>query len=209
MSILENWPYILLGMAAAFGILLLGPLFFGRIFMPRLTLKAFTRWGKFLASWLDKITPGPGPEAHGQGRKPLLQEGLRRHGPMRTGHFSSPFACGPRIARPRWDKKLGLLCDGSCEGCKVGRVRNQALELGYGHVFVVPSSRLMKTHGPFALLGIHAAKNQGNQAKGDVWRGVRLAPAQQDHDPLQGGQLRPGPPAKTCAPCCRGFFWTE
>ena len=143
MSILENWPYILLGMAVAFGILLLGPLFFGRIFMPRLTLKAFTRWGKFLASWLDKITPG-------LDLKLMVKAGNRYYKkayaatPYEDRAFFIPFCLRPKDCPAEVDKKLGLLCDGSCEGCKVGRVRNQALELGYGHVFVVPSSRLMK-----------------------------------------------------------------
>ena len=143
MSIWEYWPYVLLALAALFGLLLLGPLLVGRIFMPRLTLKAFTRWGKFLASWLDKITPG-------LDLKLMVRAGNRYYKssyaatPYAKRAFFIPFCLRPKDCPAEVDREKGLLCDGACEGCRLGMVRNQALELGYGHVYVVPSSRLMK-----------------------------------------------------------------
>ena len=143
MSILEYWPYLLLGLAVVFGLLLMGPLFFGRIFMPRLTLKAFTRWSKFLAAWLDKLSPG-------LDMKLMVKAGNRYYRrayaatPYEDRAFFIPFCLRPRDCPAEVNREQGLLCDGSCEGCRVAQVRNQALELGYGYVIVVPSSRLMK-----------------------------------------------------------------
>lgn len=68
------------------------------------------------------------------------------------------------------DPDLGYLCQEPCPSCELGQIRQEALELGYKAVYIVPSSRILhkeglipsdqfmqakvKEHAPSAVLGV-------------------------------------------------------
>jgi hypothetical protein len=81
-----------------------------------------------------------------------------------------PFClCPPGCPAPV-DPSMGMLCRSDCPDCPLGRVRREALGLGYAGVYVVPSSRCLRRpdllpsdlfikekldhHGARALLGV-------------------------------------------------------
>jgi hypothetical protein len=81
-----------------------------------------------------------------------------------------PFCLCPPGCPAAIDPARGMLCRSECPDCQLGRVRKEALELGYAEVYVVPSSRCLRRtdlapsdvfikekvdrHGARALLGV-------------------------------------------------------
>lgn len=81
-----------------------------------------------------------------------------------------PFCLCPPGCPAQVDPSWGMLCLGDCPDCQLGRVRKEALKLGYAAVYVVPSSRCLRRpdllpsdlfikekldhHGARAVLGI-------------------------------------------------------
>jgi hypothetical protein len=55
-----------------------------------------------------------------------------------------PFCLRPPGCPARVDPWHGILCRNDCPDCQLGRVRTEALELGYAGVYVVPSARCLR-----------------------------------------------------------------
>jgi hypothetical protein len=58
-----------------------------------------------------------------------------------------PFCLRPLHCPAEVHPETGLCCLGSCPDCELGRLRQEALDLGYEQVYVVPSSRIMSGRG--------------------------------------------------------------
>ena len=81
-----------------------------------------------------------------------------------------PLCLRPPDCQAFLDPGLGYICREYCPDCELGKLRRDALGLGYGGVYVVPSSRMIlqegiipsdqfmlekvKQHGPTAVLGV-------------------------------------------------------
>lgn len=55
-----------------------------------------------------------------------------------------PFCLCPPGCTGLIDPSLGILCRSQCPDCQLGRVRKEAIELGYAGVYVVPSARCLR-----------------------------------------------------------------
>ncbi len=140
------WVYILLVLAFIFLILLAGPLLLGRIFMLRLTLAAVRLWGRWVARITDRLSPGWDLR--------LLVRAVNRYfhksfiaTPFEERILFLPICLKPADCLGEVDRDQGLVCDWRCPECPLALLRQEALSLGYGHVYVVPSSRLMPHQG--------------------------------------------------------------
>jgi len=81
-----------------------------------------------------------------------------------------PFCLRPKDCPAGLNPDLGYTCPDFCPECELGKVQQEALALGYGGVYVVPSSRIvrceeilpsdqfmlvkMEQHQPGAVLGV-------------------------------------------------------
>lgn len=90
-----------------------------------------------------------------------------------------PFCLKPRHCPALVSRHEGLMCESQCAGCTLGDLRKEALALGYGWVYVVPSSRILKKenllpssqfikqkiteHQPLATLGVICAWHLRNR----------------------------------------------
>ncbi len=126
-----------------FLILLAGPLLFGRLFLPRLTFSAINRFGKWVARLTNRIKPGLDIK--------LLVKAVNHyfHDRFAATPFSErvlflPFCLRPTDCPAEIDPERGVMCTGGCRDCELGRVRDEALEMGYAEVIIVPSSRMVK-----------------------------------------------------------------
>ena len=54
-----------------------------------------------------------------------------------------PFCLRPPGCTAPVDPAQGILCRSDCPDCQLGRVRKEAIELGYAGVYLVPSSRCL------------------------------------------------------------------
>lgn len=138
-----SWLWIIVIGLAAFVALLGGPLLFGRMFMPGLTLNLVVRFGKWVAAVTDRIKPGLDTK--------LLVKATNRYfrrrfaaTPYDQRVFFLPFCLRPADCPADIEPGQGLVCVGDCPGCELGRVRDEALSLGYAKVFIVPSSRMVR-----------------------------------------------------------------
>ena len=179
------WMILGLGLLAA---LLLGPLLFGRLFMPSLTLALFRRGSWLLAGFLDRISPGLDLRLMVRAGNRYFRKAFRTT-PFGRRVMFLPFCLRPVDCPAEVDPAIGLCCRGDCPDCEVGRVRAEALALGYAAVYVVPSSRIMhgrgllpsdqfiktklKEHAPGAALGVTCPWHLRNRllAKHTVRRG--------------------------------------
>jgi hypothetical protein len=138
--------YIILIAASLFLALLLGPLLFGRLFMPKLTLSMFRRFGKWGAKVLNRIKPD-------LDLKLMVKAGNRYFRskfaatPFKQRVLFIPFCLRPLDCPTEVSPDEGLICPADCPGCPVGQLKKQALDMGYGAVYIVPSSRMMKGKG--------------------------------------------------------------
>ena len=191
--------FVLAAMAAA--VFILAPAIgLMRLAKPEVTLPLAKRRGPALARILNRI-------------KPDLD--LRMLVKVTNHYFRRPFADAafdqrmvflPICLKPldcpaKTNLETGLLCDGKCPGCELGRLRNDALALGYAHVYVVPSSRLrpkehllpsdefiqtkLKRHAPAAALGcnlrlVFAQSPFGKIRTGQQWLQHRRRRRSQD-----------------------------
>ena len=138
--------YLIPAGALVFLVLLAGPLLLGRLFMPRLTLALVKRFGKVTAKVMDRIKPG-------LDLKLLVNAGNRyfydrfAETPYEQRYFFIPICLCPPLCPGKVDREEGLVCQADCPGCRVGELVREADRLGYGRVFIVPSSRLMPDKG--------------------------------------------------------------
>lgn len=109
-------------------------------------LNLLRRSGGLLSRGLERIRPG-------LGLRLLVRAGNRY---FRRAFAATPFARRllflPYCLRPLdcptdLDPEQGVLCRVSCPDCEVGRIRQEALALGFAGVYLVPSSRLLKDRG--------------------------------------------------------------
>jgi len=159
---------VLLGLAL-FAALLAGPLLFGRLFLPRLTLKAVRRWGRLMARLTDRIKPGLDMELLVKAGNRYFRDRFAAT-PFNERILFLPICLKPQDCPAEVDSETGLRCLGDCPDCRLGQVRQEAISLGYAQVFVVASSRLMRErnlpasdefirtklrqHAPKAALGV-------------------------------------------------------
>ena len=66
---------------------------------------------------------------------------------MSTAICSSPICLCPLNCPAQVNRDQGLVCLKDCPGCRVGELVREAESLGYGQVYVVPSSTLMPDKG--------------------------------------------------------------
>lgn len=136
--------YIILTLIGVLALLLAGPLLFRRMFLPKMTLALVKRWGKWVAKLLDRIKPDLDLK--------LLVEALNKYWakkytatPKAQRALFLPICLRPKECPGQIDPQKGVLCvdDPVCGECTLGRLTREAQELGYGQVYIVPSSRLM------------------------------------------------------------------
>ncbi len=160
-------------LAALAAALLAAPLAHRRLLWPGLKL-LLGRVGRGLGPMADHIRPGLFCRL-------LVQVGNR--------YFRRQFAAAPPAQRLLFlpyclrpahcpapvEPGRGLACPGDCPGCELGRVRAEALAMGYAGVYVVASSRLTRLEGllpsrdfirdklahhrPLAALGVVCARH--------------------------------------------------
>ncbi len=146
---MNAFDYLMLACLLALGgfcALLLGPLFFGRLFLPRLTLRAFTRFSHLLAGLLDRISPGLDLKLMAQAGNRYFREQFAAT-PFGQRLCFLPFCLKPPQCTAPVSREEGLICPGECPDCRLGETKRLAEELGYGGVWVVPSSRILKGRG--------------------------------------------------------------
>lgn len=143
-----------------------------RLAKPEFTLPLAKRRGPALARILNRIKP----DLDLKMLVKVTNHYFRR--PFADAAFDQRIVFLPICLKPldcpaKTTPETGLLCDGKCPGCELGRLRNDALALGYARVYVVPSSRLrpkedllpsdefihtkMKQFAPAAALGVTCA----------------------------------------------------
>ncbi len=160
--------YVFLGLAVLC-VLLMGPMLIGRMFMPRLTLALFSRFGGWLSKVLDQISPGLDLRLIVRAGNKYFRKKFGQ-APFDKRVLFLPFCLRPLDCPAEVDPQEGLCCDASCTDCEIGDVSRQARDLGYAAVYVVPSSRMMpdqgllpsdqfiktklKQHAPDAALGV-------------------------------------------------------
>lgn len=139
----DSWLYIIIGGVIAFVIIAGAPLLFGRLFAPRLTFALIKRFGRRMAKLTDRISPGLDTR--------LLVKATNRYFKKRyeKTDFSDriiflPFCLRPLDCPGRMDRDRGMICPDDCPGCRLGELRDEAIRLGYGQVFIVPSSRMVR-----------------------------------------------------------------
>ena len=164
-----HWAWFIPIFLAIAVFLLLGPWLCGRLFLPRLTLALLRQGGQGAVRLLGRLKPG-------LEFKLLVKAGNRLFrkqyaaAPYQRRLLFLPFCLRPLDCPAEVHPERGLCCPGPCPGCELGRLRQEALDLGYGQVYVVPSSRLMSgkgllpsdqfikaklaQHAPLAALGV-------------------------------------------------------
>ena len=171
MDFSHHWHWLAwLGLGlAGLGALALSPLLFGRLLLPSFTLALFRRFGWTLAGLLGRLSPELDLHLLVRAGNRYFRKAFAAT-PFGRRLLLLPFCLRPLDCPADVDPETGLLCTGDCPGCEVGRVRREALELGYAAVYVVPSSRLIrgrglmpsdqfikekiKKHGPGAAVGV-------------------------------------------------------
>lgn len=166
-----DFNFVLAATAAAV-VILASAVGLKRLAKPEFTLPLAKRRGAALARVLNRIKPDLDLK--------MLVKVTNRHfrRPFADTAFAQrmlflPICLKPLDCQAQTTPEKGLLCDGQCPGCELGRLRNEALALGYSRVYVVPSSRLrpkenllpsdefihskMKSHAPAAALGVTCA----------------------------------------------------
>ncbi|MCF8034794.1 MAG: DUF116 domain-containing protein [Desulfarculaceae bacterium] len=131
---------------AALGLLALSPLIMGRLLAPRFTLALFRRFGWALAGLLGRMSPELDLRLIVKAGNRYFKKAFAAT-PFGRRVLFLPFCLRPLECPAGVDPDEGLLCSGGCPECEVGRVRAEALELGYAAVYVVPSSRIMRGKG--------------------------------------------------------------
>ena len=199
----EPWWWIFclgLGLSVAAG-LTLAPLLLGRMFAPRLTLALFRRFSWMLSGLLNRISPGLDLHLLVRAGNRYFRKAFAAT-PFHNRLLFLPFCLRPLDCPAEVDPEVGLCCQGGCPGCQMGLVRDEALELGYAAVYVVPSSRMIRgrgllpsdefirakisQHGPGAALGVtcpwhmrnrllsrHTVRRDGYLALDEKGRGVQ------------------------------------
>jgi hypothetical protein len=158
-----------LAVLSVLGALLLGPMLFGRMFMPRLTLAIFSRFGGWLGRILDRISPGLDLRLIVRAGNKYYRKKFGQ-APFEKRVLFLPYCLRPLDCPAEVDPERGLCCHTECANCDIGDVIRKAKHLGYAAVYVVPSSRLMpgkgllpsdqfikaklKQHAPDAALGV-------------------------------------------------------
>ncbi len=139
--------YIIIPVGAlVFLALLAGPLLFGRLFMPRLTLSVIKRFGKIMARIMDRIKPGLDLKLLVRAGNRYFSERFSKT-PYGERVFFIPICLCPPLCPGQVNRDQGLVCQADCPDCRVGELVREARSLGYGQVYVVPSSRLMPNKG--------------------------------------------------------------
>ena len=144
----NHWHWLTwLGLAvAALGALALSPLLFGRLWAPRFTLALFRRFGWTLAGLLGRLSPELDLRLMVKAGNRYFKKTFAAT-PFEQRVLFLPFCLRPLDCPADVDPEQGLLCIGDCPDCELGRVRAEALALGYAAVYVVPSSRIMRGRG--------------------------------------------------------------
>ena len=142
---MEWYWWLLIGLGAA-GALVLGPLLCGRLFFPELTLALFRRFSWTLAGFLHKIKPELDLRLLTRAGNRYFKKAFAAT-PYGQRLLLLPFCLRPRDCPAKLDPEIGLLCPGDCQGCELGKIKSEAQALGYGAIYVVPSSRLTKLKG--------------------------------------------------------------
>jgi len=162
------WIYGLLIGCLVVMMLLTGPFLFGRLYMPRVSLSIIRALNRMMGRLLNKIGPGLDLSLVKAGNKYFRKAFAATS--YQTRLFFLPLCLRPLNCPAHLDLDLGYLCQETCPGCELGQIRQEALELGYKAVYIVPSSRMIrkegivpsdqfmrakiKEHSPSAVLGV-------------------------------------------------------
>ena len=138
--------YLLLGLAVLVLVLLMSPLFLGRMVFPKTTLKLFGRFGGMISGVFDRISPELDLRLLVKATNRLFRKKYAAT-PYERRVLFLPFCLRPLDCPAQVAPDRGLLCHGQCGGCTVGIIRQEALELGFAEVYVVPSARLVRDKG--------------------------------------------------------------
>lgn len=147
MDFSHHWLWLAVGLPlAVLGLLALSPLYMGRLLAPRFTLALFRRFGGGLAWLLGRLRPELDLRLMVRAGNRYFQKAYAAT-PFARRVLFLPFCLRPLDCPAGVDPNQGLLCAGGCPDCELGRVRDEALALGYAAVYVVPSSRIMRGRG--------------------------------------------------------------
>jgi hypothetical protein len=141
-----SWLVIGAAVAAGLALVVMGPLFLGRLFCPRLTLALFHRCGGLLSGLLNRIRPGLDLRLLVRAGNRYFRQEFGRT-PFSRRVLFLPFCLRPPDCPAGVDPEVGVRCTGDCPDCQLGRLREEARRLGYAAVYVVPSSRLLPGQG--------------------------------------------------------------
>jgi hypothetical protein len=166
-------------LAALLLLLALGsPFWLGRMLCPALTFALMRRLGWGLHRLFSVIKPDLDISLLVKAANRYYAKDYQR-APFSARAIFLPACLRPRVCPARISKEEGVLCAGQCPDCALGRLRREAVALGYGWVYVVPSSQLMKNedllpssqfiknkitrHAPQAALGVICAWHLRNR----------------------------------------------
>lgn len=175
---MEYVVYIILILLAGFLLLASSPLWLGRMLLPGFSFAMARRFGIITGRLFTFIKPDLDMQ--------LLVKASNRYyikkyenTPYQERVVFLPFCLRPQHCPAAISPEDGLLCMSQCVGCKLGELRAEALAMGYGRVYVVPSSRILKNqnllpssqfikakiseHSPQAAVGVICAWHLRNR----------------------------------------------
>jgi hypothetical protein len=142
----EWFIYLLAGLGLAVLVVALSPVILGRMIFPKTTLRLFTRFGHLASGLFNRISPELDLRLLVKATNRLFRKKYLAT-PYERRILFIPFCLRPLDCPADAEPEKGLICDSQCEGCMVGQVRQEALDLGYAEVYVIPSSRIMRNRG--------------------------------------------------------------
>lgn len=132
-------------LAALAAALIVAPLAFRRLLWPG--LKFLTgRVGLGLGPMADRVRPGLFCRVLVRVGNRYFRRRFAAVPPAERLLFL-PYCLRPSFCPADIEPERGLACPGDCPGCELGRIRDEALAMGYGDVYVVASSRLTRLEG--------------------------------------------------------------
>ncbi len=140
-----SWIYGLLIGCLAVIMLLSGPFLFGRLYLPKVSLNIIRALYRLMGRLLIKTGPVLDLSLVRAGNKYFRKAFAATSYQNRL--FFLPLCLRPLNCPAHLDPSLGYLCQEICPGCELGQIRQEALELGYKAVYIVPSSRMIKKEG--------------------------------------------------------------
>lgn len=125
------------------GLLFLGCLFFTRRFFLWLGISLLRRFSQWLTGVAGTLTQDRYFKFLVKLGNGYFLKGFKET-PYHLRLLFLPFCLCPAGCQGQIDPHQGILCRSDCPDCKLGHLRDEAKQLGYAGVYVVPSSRCLR-----------------------------------------------------------------